>query len=58
MPKYSIRIMRFDKVYDSFFECDGDNEEQAIEKLKTKITDAGIEQYYVLDTAQVTDTVR
>ena len=44
--------MRFDKVYDSFFECDGDNEEQAIEKLKNKITDAGIEQYYVLDTAQ------
>lgn len=58
MPKYSIRIMRFDKVYDSFFECDGDNEEQAIEKLKNKIADAGIEQYYVLDTAQVTDTVR
>ena len=58
MPKYSIRIMRFDKVYDSFFECDGDNEEQAIEKLKNKITDAEIEQYYVLDTAQVTDTVR
>lgn len=58
MPKYSIRIMRFDKVYDSFFECDGDNEEEAIEKLKNKITDAGIEQYYVLDTAQVTDTVR
>ena len=29
--------MRFDKVYDSFFECDGDNEEQAIEKLKNKI---------------------
>ena len=42
MPKYSIRIMRFDKVYDSFFECDGDNEEQAIEKLKNKITDAGL----------------
>ena len=58
MPKYSIRIMRFDKVYDSFFECDGDNEEQAIEKLQNKITDAGIEQYYGLDTAQVTDTVR
>lgn len=58
MPKYSIRIMRFDKVYDSFFECDGDNEEQAIEKLKNKIIDAGIEQYYILDTAQVTDTVR
>ena len=58
MPKYSIRIMRFDKVYDSFLECDGDNEEQAIEKLKNKITDAGIERYYVLDTAQVTDTVR
>ena len=58
MTEYSIRIRRFDKVYDSFFECDGDNEEQAIEKLKNKITDAGIEQYYVLDTAQVTDTVR
>lgn len=58
MPKYSIRIMRFDKVYDSFFGCDGDNEEQAIEKLKNKIIDAGIEQYYILDTAQVTDTVR
>lgn len=58
MPKYSIRIMRFDKVYDSFFECDGDNEEQAIEKLKNKIIDAGIEQYYILDTAHVTDTVR
>lgn len=58
MPKYSIRIMRFDKAYDSFFECDGDNEEQAIEKLKNKIIDAGIEQYYILDTAHVTDTVR
>ena len=58
MPKYSIRIMRFDKVYDSFFDCDGDDEEQAIEKLKNKIIDAGIEQYYMLDTAQVTDTVR
>lgn len=58
MPKYSIRIMRFDKVYDSFFDCDGDDEEQAIEKLKNKIIDAGIEQYYILDTAHVTDTVR
>lgn len=58
MPKYSIRIMRFDKVYDSFFDCDGDDEEQAIEKLKNKIIDAGIEQYYILNTAYVTDTVR
>ena len=58
MPKYSIRIMRFDKVYDSFFDCDGDDEEQAIEKLKNKIIDAGIEQYYILNTAYVTDTAR
>lgn len=58
MPKYSIRIMRFDKVYDSFFDCDGDDEEQAIEKLKNKIIDAGIEQYYILNTAYITDTVR
>lgn len=58
MPRYSISIMRFDKVYDSFFECDGDDEERAIEKLKTKIIDAGIEQYYILDTAKITDTVR
>ena len=53
MSQYSIRIKRFDGSYDTFFDCKGNDPADAIERLKQKIIDAELNEYYVLETAEV-----
>lgn len=53
MNPYAIRIKRFDNSYDTFFDCMGTNPDDAIERLKQKIIDAELSEYYILETAEV-----
>lgn len=55
MNQYAIRIKRFDNSYDTFFDCKGNDTADAIERLKQKIIDAELSEYYILKTAEITD---
>ena len=53
MKPYVIKIKRFDNSYDTFFDCKGNDPADAIERLKQKIIDAELSEYYILETAEV-----
>lgn len=53
MQTYMIRMKRFDNSYDTFFNCQGKDEAEAIDILKQKIIEAELSEYYILDSAQI-----